>query len=341
MSANNCKLNLSLRTIMHIMMNFFLFIFISRFPDVTVLRDHESEVHKKILSHICSSCNKEFKMYRALYAHIRNVHLQVKNFPCNLCEKRFRRRLELAEHLARHSGEVLYKCLYCSQTFGARTNYLNHHRKRHPNEQIADLLSILDNSTSMAADITMILEESASANTKRNKTTKLPNTNTNNAYNSNNDPTTSSSSYHVTGDDDMDNGGGGGGAVGGGGGSGSSENNFNNSRDGAYEKITPNFSSTPKLMMPNDLRKNVTCTIVSGENNKPPTTSSPMMTSKIKINSNQNDIDVDDIETQIHTHVVGDMPQTFRMKLDDEINSATTNNAEKFENNVNGNINAA
>lgn len=288
------------------------------------MRNHELAIHKKIISHICSSCNKEFKMYRALYSHIRNVHLQVKNFACNLCEKRFRRRLELAEHMARHSGEMLYKCLYCPKSFSARTNYLNHHRKLHPNEQIADLLSMLDSSTSLAADITMIMEDkvtiSQTASNKRKRTTTTISSNVNNSYNSNNDPSVSSSSYtHVTGDDDIiDNGS-------------NSENNYGDDDN----KMIPNFSSTPKCMPPIDLRKTVSCTIVSGENNLSPPIP-PMQTTLSKNNTNQSDIDMNDIENQIDTHVVGDLPQTLRMKLDEE--NKKTNDVDKLENNVNGNI---
>lgn len=84
-------------------------------------------------------------------------------------------------------------------------------------------------------------------------------------------------------------------------------------------------SRSSSIVLPSpDVRKPVTCTVVSGMNNgnngvtvavAVAAAAAAQPTSIIKASSNN--IDIDDIETQIDTHVVGDLPAQFRNKFDD------------------------
>lgn len=103
------------------------------YKNAETLRTHLHR-HRDKRRHVCDTCQKECKSRNALTAHIRYVHLQVKQFECNICQKQFRRRLELTEHRARHTGETLYKCSFCPNTFTSSSNYFSHRKNRHPAE---------------------------------------------------------------------------------------------------------------------------------------------------------------------------------------------------------------
>lgn len=107
------------------------------YKNMDTLRTHMHR-HKDKRQHICVTCNKECTSRSSLAAHIRYVHLKVREFECNICKKQFRRRLELTEHMARHTGEILYKCPFCPKTFSSSSNYFSHRKNRHPS-QFADV----------------------------------------------------------------------------------------------------------------------------------------------------------------------------------------------------------
>lgn len=101
------------------------------YKNLDTLRTHMQR-HRDLRQHICPTCNKECTSRSTLAAHIRYVHLKVSEFICKICKKQFRRRLELTEHVARHTGEVLYKCPFCPKTFCSSSNYFAHRKNRHP-----------------------------------------------------------------------------------------------------------------------------------------------------------------------------------------------------------------
>lgn len=90
--------------------------------------------HKDLRQHICSTCQKQCTTKSSLSAHIRYVHLKVKDFDCKICNRQFRRRLELTEHMARHTGQALYRCPWCVKTFTSSSNYFSHRKNKHPAE---------------------------------------------------------------------------------------------------------------------------------------------------------------------------------------------------------------
>lgn len=285
-----------------------------------MLRAHELSVHGKYSTHICSTCKKEFSIYRSLYAHIRNVHLQVKNFPCTLCDKRFRRTLELTEHMAKHTGEVLYTCPYCPRTFGTRSNYIIHHKKLHPNEQMASIANILDTASEAARTINATHLAWAKKNVVAAPSTaasdeKLSATATTSTIISDTpmNPLIASDLYDLLS-------------------STINEVAMNasalpaDSADGDGDGNGEERQSPPKSLPSPDVRKPVTCTVVSGSMNNGNNVSATISvgvaaatqpTSIIK--ASPNNIDIDDIETQIDTHVVGDLPAQFRNKFDDNV----------------------
>lgn len=104
-----------------------------RYKNVETLRTHMQR-HKDDRQHICNVCNKQCTTSSSLSAHIRYVHLKIKDFECSVCKKKFRRKLELTEHMARHTGQVLYTCPFCPKTFTSSSNYFSHRKYRHPSQ---------------------------------------------------------------------------------------------------------------------------------------------------------------------------------------------------------------
>lgn len=66
----------------------------------------------------------------ALTKHIQFAHSEPKH-PCTFCEKSFRRAKSLREHVATHTGESLYSCLYCTRRFKSDANKYKHMREQH------------------------------------------------------------------------------------------------------------------------------------------------------------------------------------------------------------------
>jgi len=54
--------------------------------------------------HICTVCNKGFKVNAALKFHM-TIHTGEKPFECTYCDKKFRTRIVLVKHLRTHTGE--------------------------------------------------------------------------------------------------------------------------------------------------------------------------------------------------------------------------------------------
>lgn len=104
---------------------------IFRYKNVETLRSHLRR-HRDVRKHTCSQCGKVCSTRSSLASHVRYVHLRISQHSCGICQKNFRRKLELTEHMARHTGEILYRCSKCPKTFSSSSNYFSHRKARHP-----------------------------------------------------------------------------------------------------------------------------------------------------------------------------------------------------------------
>ncbi|XP_035786797.1 zinc finger protein 28-like [Anopheles albimanus] len=101
---------------------------------VASLRKHMflHETNKKPL--VCDICGKVAKHPQSLRSHKRYVHAKECPFECLICKKAFVREKALKEHMAVHTGESLYQCSFCPQTFNSGANMHAHRKKKHPAE---------------------------------------------------------------------------------------------------------------------------------------------------------------------------------------------------------------
>jgi len=99
------------------------------------LRSHTRRHHENNdVEHICNICGKKSPNKDALKSHTKYVHVLEKKLKCTYCDKAFKKPKELREHSAQHTGEVLYKCLFCPRTFNSNANMHSHKLKKHKKE---------------------------------------------------------------------------------------------------------------------------------------------------------------------------------------------------------------
>ena len=82
----------------------------------------------------CNYCNKVVHTKNALNKHIIYYHKTISKFECSLCEKSFKKKESLREHMAGHTGDVLYTCPYCPSTFNSSANMHRHKKRDHREE---------------------------------------------------------------------------------------------------------------------------------------------------------------------------------------------------------------
>ncbi|XP_017096813.2 transcription factor grauzone [Drosophila bipectinata] len=82
----------------------------------------------------CELCMKISPSLQAHQHHIKYTHNTARTHQCPMCEKAFKRPNELKEHMTTHTGEVLYTCPHCPQTFNSNANMHAHRKKVHRKE---------------------------------------------------------------------------------------------------------------------------------------------------------------------------------------------------------------
>ncbi|XP_059609049.1 transcription factor grauzone-like [Phlebotomus argentipes] len=86
----------------------------------------------------CPICQRMAPNKPALTEHIKYKHKAQRIHKCTLCERSFKTALSLKEHMASHTGQVLYSCLFCPKQFNSNANYFRHNKMSHPLEWEAE-----------------------------------------------------------------------------------------------------------------------------------------------------------------------------------------------------------
>ncbi|XP_065363154.1 zinc finger protein 236-like [Calliphora vicina] len=97
------------------------------------LKRHKT-IHESSQVYDCNECGKTCSSQMGLQSHKRYFHQLERKFKCTICEKAFKVAHVLREHIATHTGEDLYKCPHCPQTFKVNANMHHHRKKMHPIE---------------------------------------------------------------------------------------------------------------------------------------------------------------------------------------------------------------
>ncbi|XP_044738885.1 zinc finger protein OZF-like [Chrysoperla carnea] len=103
------------------------------------------KIHRKVHSHACKTCNREFSQKRNLNRHIKQKHpseyltrlkqtVELKNhFECKICHKIYTRRGSLYKHMITHE-ENKFLCNFCGKSF-PQNNNLKIHKLIHTEEK--------------------------------------------------------------------------------------------------------------------------------------------------------------------------------------------------------------
>lgn len=108
------------------------------------LYQHRRQVHSGKF-YPCPSCEYKSRFPQYLYIHTRRKHGINPNgtpfvpgpsqiFDCSVCNKGCRTKLALQEHMAVHTGDRKFQCLYCSASFKTSSNFYKHRKEQHPIE---------------------------------------------------------------------------------------------------------------------------------------------------------------------------------------------------------------
>lgn len=106
-----------------------------KFKNKATLKQHMARHERPDERHNCDVCHKDYRTKKQLYLHRKYVHpTESQMLPCTLCDKTFKRPWALKEHMASHTGQMLYTCLYCPREFNSNANKYTHQKAQHPLE---------------------------------------------------------------------------------------------------------------------------------------------------------------------------------------------------------------
>lgn len=103
------------------------------FTDKGAMNAHVRVTHYTEKTHVCTYCNKAFKLRKQLERHER-IHTGHQYHRCEICGKFYTQKSNLMKHLILHSGEKPFACPICEKRFAQKDN-LNIHILRHHSQQ--------------------------------------------------------------------------------------------------------------------------------------------------------------------------------------------------------------
>lgn len=101
------------------------------FKNAKFLANHEEKHRRGELptekpEYVCGQCSKVFSQKANLERHVRTTHKRIKSHTCNECGKNFVDSTRLKEHRWIHTGHKPYACNYCEKSFRHK-NHVRHH----------------------------------------------------------------------------------------------------------------------------------------------------------------------------------------------------------------------
>lgn len=102
-------------------------------PSKTALNMHISRSHSTAV-HQCTLCSKSFGNAKSLKVCFNVILMHVKANQWYSRHQIYYFFHKIQEHEATHTGECLYQCSYCSQTFKSSSNKYKHVKAQHPEQ---------------------------------------------------------------------------------------------------------------------------------------------------------------------------------------------------------------
>uniref|UniRef100_A0A8D8F1K6 Transcription factor grauzone n=5 Tax=Culex pipiens TaxID=7175 RepID=A0A8D8F1K6_CULPI len=100
----------------------------------------------------CDICGQECSSVMTLKYH--KAQHRKDDLTCSVCEKVFKRMINFKEHMASHTGDVLYSCDFCDKTFNSNANRASHRKKMHPREWLEDKMRKRGGGAAAATEVT-------------------------------------------------------------------------------------------------------------------------------------------------------------------------------------------